>query len=430
MTEVKIHRAQLRQAEELLALILPGTAPADRQMDQYFRQRRQMGRRDRAFVAETVYGCLRQRRYLEYLLNVAGVTADAAALVAMYLVVCSGWSARVLADKGYAGDTECLVRAARATGRDSVPFPVRANLPDWLAERLLAQYGETEALALADALNQPATVDLRVNTLKTRREALQSRLAADGYASELTPYSNVGLRRRERGPLFAHPAFQAGEFEVQDEGSQLIGLLVAPHRRGLVVDFCAGAGGKTLHLATQMENTGSVVACDVSRRRLENLRPRLRRAGLDNVRLLLIRDEHDAQLDTFRGKADRVLVDVPCSGTGTLRRNPDIKWRSIDLATLATIQRSILAAAATLVNPGGRLVYATCSLLEEENQAVVADFLAAQPDFASLAAAEVLACHGIVVPESDDGHGNMALLPHRHGSDGFYAAVMERRHSK
>jgi 16S rRNA (cytosine967-C5)-methyltransferase len=211
---------------------------------------------------------------------------------------------------------------------------------------------------------------------------------------------------------------------VQDEGSQLLSLLLEPKRQEMVVDFCAGAGGKALHLAALMANTGSVYAFDVSARRLERLKPRLARAGVDNVRRVVIRDERDDRVQRLAGKIDRVLVDAPCSGTGTLRRNPDIKWRALDVQKLAAVQCAILASASTLLKPGGRLVYATCSLLREENEDVVAGFLATHPDFVIVPAAEVLARrHVALIPDSEF----LRLLPHRHRTDGFFAAVLERR---
>lgn len=413
--------AQLQQAAELLDAILREPLPADRQIDLYFRKHRQMGARDRAWVAETVYGCLRRRRTLEHILS--GDRVDAFALVAAHALL-AGASARALEEAGFRGDPRTLAARVRTLDPTILPFAVRHDLPDWLAERLIAGYGEAGAAAIADALNSPAPVDLRVNTLKTTREALQAQLVAEGHPNEPTPYSPVGLRRRERAPLFATPAFQAGEFEIQDEGSQLIALLLEPRRRERVVDFCAGSGGKTLHLGALMANTGTIYAFDVSAARLERLKPRLKRAGLDTVRVQAIENERDLRVQRLRGKIDRVLVDAPCSGTGTLRRNPDIKWRPIDLAALVDTQKRILAAAATLVKPGGRLVYATCSLLREENDEVVAAFLVTHPQFVAVSAAEILARRHVPLVTNE---GALRLDPASHGTDGFYAIALERR---
>jgi 16S rRNA (cytosine967-C5)-methyltransferase len=408
----------LKSAGELLARILDGNAPADRQMEAYFRAHPAMGARDRAFVAETVYGCLRQRRLLEHVAGEAG----AAGLVAA-LLLAEGYSTRALAEAGYRGETRGLVERTRTLDLATLPFAIRTNLPDWLAEKLRAQCGEPEAERLAQSLNEPAPVDLRVNTLKATREMVQARLAQEGFPCTPTPYSPVGLRRADRAPLFHTRCFQEGLFEIQDEGSQLLAVLLEPRRHEMVADFCAGAGGKTLHLGALMANTGTVYAFDVSPRRLERLKPRLRRAGLDNVRAVAIAHERDARVQRLHGKIDRVLVDAPCSGTGTLRRNPDIKWRKIDLAELTAAQQRILAAAAALVKPGGRLVYATCSLLREENENVVEAFLRGHAEFHVVPVNEILERRHVPLTMPTEA---LRLLTHRHHTDAFYAVALQR----
>jgi 16S rRNA (cytosine967-C5)-methyltransferase len=265
---------------------------------------------------------------------------------------------------------------------------------------------------------------LRANTLKAKREEVQARLTQEDLPCELTPYSPSGLRRRDRAPVFKTACFREGLFEVQDEGSQLLAPLLEPRRQEMVVDFCAGAGGKTLHIGALMANTGTVYAFDVLAKRLEKLKPRLARAGLNNVRMVAIAHERDARVQRLKGKVDRVLVDAPCSGTGTLRRNPDIKWREIDLPELTGAQQRILEAASGLLKPGGRLVYATCSLLQEENEDIVEKFLAAHPEFHALPVNEILARRHI--PLSMTGAA-LRLLPHIHHTDGFYAVALERK---
>jgi 16S rRNA (cytosine967-C5)-methyltransferase len=377
-----------------------------------------MGGRDRGVVAEIVYACLRRKR----LLAAAAGSERAADLVAAHLLLNQGWSGRALADAGYA-EGPSLAERVRTLDRNALPLAVRANLPDWLAEKLIDLLGADETLALAEALNTPAPVDLRVNTFKAKREEVQTRLAEEGFETAPTPYSPVGLRRADRSPLFKTKAFAEGWFEVQDEGSQLISLLVEAKRRESVVDFCAGAGGKTLHLGASMANTGAVYALDNAEWRLEKIKPRLKRSGLQNVRTIAIRDEHDPRVKRLGGKMDRVLVDAPCSGTGTLRRNPDIKWRSIDLARINTMQSAILDAASALVKPGGRVVYATCSILREENEDVVAQFLAAHPGFRLVPANDILERRGVGLRMEGP---YLRLYPHRQNTDGFFAAVLER----
>jgi 16S rRNA (cytosine967-C5)-methyltransferase len=408
----------LNSAAELLQRILSEKIPADRQMEGYFRTHRDMGVRDRGFVAETVYGCLRERRWLEHIAGSA-LLLD---VVAAYLLT-HGYSARALEETGFRGDARGMVERARTLDKTTLPFAIQANMPDWLEQRLRAQFGEAESLALALALNQPAPVDMRVNTIKARRDEVQTRLTQEGFPCEITPWSPSGLRRHDRAPIFKTLCFKEGLFEVQDEGSQLLALMLEPRRQEMVVDFCAGAGGKTLHIGALMANTGTVYAFDVLAKRLEKLKPRLRRAGLNNVRMVTISHERDARVQRLKGKIDRVLVDAPCSGTGTLRRNPDIKWRDINLAELTDAQQRILAAAAELLKPGGRLVYATCSLLKEENEDIVEKFLAARPDFRALPVNEILERRHLPLSMTGDA---LRLLPHLHQTDGFYAVALER----
>jgi 16S rRNA (cytosine967-C5)-methyltransferase len=416
---------RFRQASELLAQILPLTSPADQVIERYFKANKQMGSKDRAFAAETVYGCLRVQRELRAAMRDFSIADTKLAdwLAAAWLLTRGGWSARVLKDTSFKGDAEALVTALRTADRTQWSFAERANLQDDHAQRLLQQFGETETLALAQALNQPASVDMRVNTLKCTRDQCKNLLAAENYECELTSYSPLGLRRAQRGPLFNTRAFRDGWFELQDEGSQLIGLLVQARPKQTVVDYCAGAGGKTLLLAAQMHNRGSLVACDTAAWRLDKLKPRLKRAGADNVRVQML----DDSIQALAGKADAVLVDAPCSGSGTWRRNPDMKWREMDLTALASQQLEILKSAATLVKPGGRLVYATCSIFDIENVEVVQAFLAQQREFECVPAAPILTREGVANAEGlCNAQGMMQCLPQRHGTDGFFAAVMQR----
>ena len=298
-----------------------------------------------------------------------------------------------------------------------------ADLPDWLW-LALGEALPTEREALTRAWLAPAPLDLRINPLKTSREAALAALAADGIRVTATPYSPVGLRVTGKPALQQHALFTSGAIEIQDEGSQLLCFLVAPKRSEMVVDFCAGAGGKTLLLGALMRSQGRLYALDISPRRLANLKPRLARSGLSNVHPVRISDERDARIRRLAGKIDRVLVDAPCTGFGTLRRNPDLKWRQPQaaLAELAAKQTRLLAAAAPLVKPGGRLVYATCSVLPAENEAVVEAFLTAHPGFALGDATAELARAGIAL----DAGRMLRLYPHRHGCDGFFAALLER----
>lgn len=401
--------------------LLAFAQPADAVLSAHFRAQRQLGRQDRAFIADTAYAVLRRLRTLEHL---AG-GREPRRLTLAWLARFGGRSVRELAPVAHADEMDWL-RQAKAADLTQLPEAVRLDLPDWLYARLSAQYGASLA-PLITALNQPAPLDVRVNTLRMTRAAAAEALAVTGIACTPTPYSPWGLRLVGKPALNRHPLFLDGVIEVQDEGSQLLALLTGASRGERVCDFCAGAGGKTLALGAMMHNRGRLYAFDVSERRLANLKPRLARSGLANVYPQRIDSETDPCLKRLTGKFDRVLVDAPCSGLGTLRRNPDLKWRHTPaaVAELTAKQAAILAAAARLVKPGGWLVYATCSLLEEENETQVATLLAHQPAFRVLPAQAVLAARGVTI-ENDDSDDYLRLRPDRQGTDGFFAAVLER----
>ena len=394
--------------------------PADNGLTAFFRSHPEMGQRDRAFIADGVFALLRRMRSLEALAE----STEPRKLALAILVREMGRSLRDLEPALNAADG-LWVRAFKSRLHNALPPAVAADLPDWLWDRLGDAYGETTRAALAHAWQTPAPFDLRVNPAKTTRDAALARLVADGFDASPTKYSPLGIRINGRPSLAQHPWLADGRLEVQDEGSQLVAHLVAPRRSDMVVDFCAGAGGKTLLLGAMMRSQGRLYAFDIVDKRLARLAPRLARSGLSNVHPQVIAHERDAKVKRLAGKIDRVLVDAPCTGFGTLRRNPDLKWRQTpqDVGELAARQARILDAAATLVKPGGRLVYATCSVLPEENDAIVDAFLASHETFAERDAASVLAHAGVPL----DTGPRLRLLPHLHGCDGFFAAVLERK---
>jgi 16S rRNA (cytosine967-C5)-methyltransferase len=409
----------LHHAMQAISGALIPSGPADVKLSAYFRENKELGSADRAFIADATYAVLRRKRYLQL---IAG-GADPFGLLMAQLLRVQGLSMRDL--------TAHLspVQATRAQQiKDAVienlTPAIQADVPDWLWEKLLAQYGEEQALTIARSMQQQAPLDLRVNRLNGVRENVLSLFAKENISASPTPYSPDGIRLKDKMALNKHALFSKGVIEVQDEGSQLLALLVAPRRSEMVADFCAGAGGKTLALGAIMHNSGRLYAFDISEKRLANLKPRLARSGLSNIHPQLIANERDQKLKRLAGKFDRVLVDAPCSGLGTLRRNPDLKWRQTpkDLAELTVKQTNILSAAAKLVRPGGRLVYSTCSLLHEENEAIVEAFLAQHPAFKIVDAADILAQQKI---ELNTGT-YLKMLPHVHGTDGFFAAVMEK----
>jgi len=418
---MSLARPQLDAIVHALTVILPARVPADSALKHFFRDNPQLGQRDRGIVADTVYAALRRRRLLEHVTPHASPREMALAALVKLQGVGISQIEGVLT-----GEERKWLSGLKALDLATLPFEIRADLPDWVLARLKTRMTEDEIMALGQSLQQPAPLDLRVNTLKAPREGVLDRLDHDQVAASETRYSPVGVRVRGKPALNLHPMFLDGAVEVQDEGSQLVGMLVEARRGEMVVDFCAGAGGKTLQMGAAMHSSGRLYAFDVSDKRLANLGPRLKRSGLSNVFPQRIANENDAKVKRLRGKIDRVLVDAPCTGLGTLRRNPDLKSRQTEdgLAELAAKQASILAAAATLVKPGGRLVYATCSLLAEENEDIVQGFLAAHPEFTLLPAREVLKRAGIEPPGTDD---YLRLYPHVHDTDGFFGAVLERK---
>ncbi len=418
-------KALIDECSALMEQVFRFDHPADAVLARFFRENRSLGSRERATLSDTVYAALRERLKFEWLARSG-----------------SGSKWRRLAILGFPGDRDFLKSAlsepeklwldqcARATDDDFLPQH-RHNLPDWLAQALQAQLG-TEFDALVASLLQPAPLDLRVNSQKARREAVLASLEQAGLQGQATPFSPMGIRLQGKPSLARWDAFTQGEVEVQDEGSQLLSLLVAPKRGEMVVDFCAGAGGKTLALGAAMRNSGRLYAFDTSAHRLDALKPRLARSGLSNVHPVAIAHERDDRVKRLAGKIDRVLVDAPCSGLGTLRRSPDLKWRQTPetVAAQARLQLAILTSAARLLKPGGRLVYATCSLLVEENEAVAEAFAQAHPDFSVLPAAQCLASAQVPSPETlcagESGQW-LRLWPHRHATDGFFAAVWQKK---
>lgn len=415
-------KALLDRSAELLHAVLKFDKPADAVVSAFVRQRRELGPRERQLLADAAYAVLRYRlRFAHFAQSGKGPIERRLAIV--------GWQGDATVLEAALLPTERLWLAAiRAIDVATLPKPLHHNLPEWLAAALREELDETQFNALADALLQPAPLDLRVNTVKTRRDAVLQGLSAAGIEALPTPYSPWGLRIQGRAVLDKLDLYRDGAFEIQDEGSQLLALLVEAKRGETVVDFCAGAGGKTLALGECMRNTGRLYAFDTSGHRLQALKPRLARSGLTNVHTLQLAHEHDARIARMSGKAHRVLVDAPCSGLGTLRRNPDLKWRQTPqtIAALCAQQQSILDSAARLVQPGGRLVYATCSLLAIENQAIAQIFEQSHPGFQSLDANDVLMRGGVEQPERLVSEKRMRLWPHRHATDGFFAAIWQR----
>jgi 16S rRNA (cytosine967-C5)-methyltransferase len=414
-----MNESLMRMTSVVLADVLSGAGPADVKLGLFFKDHRELGNKERGFIAEAVYGVLRRKASLMFFAE----GDDPRKLLLAYLVKVAGLSTKDIAVHLNAQQKEWL-NAIKAKKSEGMSDAQKADMPDWLWAELERQYGLEQAFLIARSMHHSASLDLRVNSIKASREEVMEKLLSENTQATVTPYAPLGIRMPQRMSISRHPLFLEGKIEVQDEGSQLLAQLVAPKRGDMVADFCAGAGGKSIALGALMRNTGRIYAFDVSAKRLQNLGLRLKRSGLSNLHSQLISTEKDSKLKRLAGKFDRVLVDAPCSGLGTLRRNPDLKWKQTpkDIEELTQKQTNILTAAAKLVKAGGRLIYATCSLLSQENEAVVSSFLTAHPQFKLLPANAILAQQSISLDTGE----NLKLLPHQYGTDGFFAAVLEK----
>jgi 16S rRNA (cytosine967-C5)-methyltransferase len=420
-------KALLDACAELVRLTLKFDHPADAIVSRFFRDHRGLGPRERATLAETVYTVLRKKQLFDHLApSGSGPKERRLAILGFYGP--GDFLRSALTDQ----EKNWLDQCEKVDPKDLMERH-RHNLPEWLVQPLKDQLGD-EFWQLADSLNLGAGLDLRVNTFKAKRADVQKALAASGIKAVSTPYSPWGLRIAGKPALNKHEAFVRGDFEVQDEGSQLLAMLLDAKRGEMIVDFCAGAGGKTLAIGACMRSTGRLYAFDTSAGRLDSFKPRMARSGLSNVHPAAIAHERDDRVKRLTGKIDRVIVDAPCTGMGTLRRNPDLKWRqSLEaVAEMAVKQAAILQSASRLVKSGGRLVYATCSVLPQENEAIAEAFAVANPDFVPLLVGEILSdlkvenalslCSG-----GDGGQKFLRLWPHRHATDGFFAAAWQKK---
>lgn len=435
---------RLQAAIEALDRVREDGRPADRILHDYFRERRYIGGKDRRAVSDLFWAMQRNRARLAADCALAegrnptdaAVRAEAGRRLA--LAFCVRERAEGVADVAlFTGESyapaalspreQDWLRDVRQVKISQRPDWAWAETPEWLWPRFLEIYGEAREAEVA-AAREEGSVDLRVNALKATRDDASARLKAEGVETQPMRYAPLGLRCLSRANVAATEAFKDGWVEVQDESAQLASLLVGAWPGESVVDFCAGAGGKTLALAAMMKNSGRLIACDVRQARLDRSAIRLRRAGAFNVTRRALESETDKWVKRHKGTFDRVLVDAPCSGSGTWRRNPDARWRATPegLAELTALQAKILDSAARLVRPGGRLVYATCSLLPEENRARIEDFLARHAEYRMLPVADAWPEEAGPLPADLAAMECLSLTPGRHGTDGFFVAAMQR----
>lgn len=413
---------RVEQVSQVLGEVLQWKQPADACLSTWMRAHKGMGARDRAEVTEAVFDVLRHlRRYRHYAESGQGSSSRRLAILGLSTVVSSEFLQTALTPQ----EQDWLAHIQHIP-QDQLPNAIRYSLPDWLESELSQMQ---DPWSLAEALNQNATLDLRANPYKIDREALLSKLnegPAKRFNPVATPYSPWGIRVESRPYVAKWSEFEKGELEVQDEGSQVLAALVAPKRGEMVIDFCAGAGGKTLLLGAMMRSTGRLYAFDVSAARLARAKPRFARSGLSNIVPVVVSEANDQRVKRLHGKAHRVLVDAPCSGLGTLRRNPDLKWRQHPDAIhdYVALQQNILQRASHCVAPGGRLVYATCSILTKENEDQVQHFLANNADFELVPASSILSAR---IPSLELSGPYLSLRPDWHGTDGFFAAVLQRK---
>ena len=416
---------------ELLGEVDQRKGPADRTTGEFFRARKYLGSHDRRFIADALYAIIRHRRRAEALLEryVATHPADAGldAPRVRYLPLVAAAGVMLASGDGSPFDVppslwttqfprislDAFLEAVRADRdlafvheTDAVRLGVQYSFQDWMTGEWLARLGARAVETLLASLNEPAGVALRVNLLKGTRDECRDRLGREGVDTEISTHVPAGLRARKRFAALSLQSFRDGWFELQDEGSQLVGLTAAPAPGMTVLDACAGAGGKTLHMADLMENRGKIIAADTEPRRLGELQERAFRAGVSIV-------ETAPPGGYGELAADVVLVDAPCSGIGTVRRSPWLKWSIAEeeIPRHASRQLQLLMANSAYVKPGGRLIYSTCSLFREENEEVVDRFLASVPGFE---------------PSGRPPEGAVTLWPHLHGTDGFFIASFRR----
>jgi len=405
-----INNNQWIELNKLLHNVIRFDTPTDVLLSRYFKDNKKLGVKDRHMVAESIYYIVRHYNKLanSYKTNSADML--------LYSLINYLKTPHSEIKINYKFDYNAIKQ--HALNQDIY------ELPDAVISELLTIYSPAQVRDIDIALSQTAPVTLRTNTYKITRSELSSQLTTAKIEHSNTKYSKLGITLQHKSSLMRNPLFEAGMFEIQDEASQLTGLLFGAKRGEMIVDFCCGAGGKTLLISSMMKNTGRIYAFDINERRLNNLSPRLAKSGLSNISPILINNENDNKVKRLHNKIDRVFIDAPCSGYGTLRRNPDLRFRQLpaQIVELNQIQKSILESASKLVKIGGVVLYATCSILVSENQKVISDFLATHANFELIPASDILELDDFIWVD----HNYLILLPNLHQTDGFFACVLRR----
>ena len=419
-----MNRFSIKSCAEVLEESFSNNFSADSQLSFFFKKNKNIGKSERSLIADTYYNVIRNKRYLEAL----GSTSNPFKLILIYLIKLQGRSIRDLLPM-ISEENGIWLSKIKANKLTNIDLSVKLSLPDWFWAKLSTQYNEKIAIKIANSLLLPAQLCVRVNALKgkNRQEVITELKESFPEGQDQifeTKISPIGIILPRGSFIQKHPLYLEGNVEIQDEGSQLLSYLADAKRGQMVADFCAGAGGKTLAMASMMKNTGRIYSFDISGKRLDNLKVRLKRSGASNISMQRISSENDNKIKRLKEKFDRVLVDAPCTGFGTLRRNPDLKWKHSEktLMELIVKQRNILQSAARLCKKKGLLIYATCSLLNEENEEQVTNFLSKNLDFKLLSKTVILEKYGISLNDKK----YLKLNPFENDTDGFFGAVMEK----
>ena len=419
-----MNKASIKNCAEILDINFLDLKPADSKLSEFFRKNKNIGSQDRGYIAELFYGVIRNKVYLEMFSG----SNDSYQMILVYLIKILRKSIRevlhLITDKD-----EIFLKNIKSIKINESDHPVRLSLPDWIWQKLVDEIGEKKTFDLASNMLSPANLNIRVNSLRKKSfiDVLSElRLSFPDISKDIseTAISKIGIILPRGTSIQRHPLFLNGNIEVQDEGSQILSYLVSPDRGQMVADFCAGAGGKSLALSSLMKNTGRIYAFDVSEKRLANLKQRLKRSGASNITMQRINNENDIKIKRLKGKFDRVLVDSPCTGLGTLRRNPDLKWKHNEktLNELISKQEAILNAASSLCKIGGYLVYATCSILEDENENQVENFIKNNVNFRVVPQSTIMSRYKISLGDSK----YLKLNTLDNDTDCFFGAVFER----